>query len=271
MPDLPFDKVKGHGLLYGDKYVLAYTKGRGQDQFSIGIGASLRKVVQTFPLTESGWTEAFEAFANLEPEAAEQTLSRARSEVFGELWHQRVAGALGLMPGSLFLGGHGVALNPGLAFDLLFDQDGLVVAKDFAPMVQIPYREIERLDISGRGEVKSGGGFIGGGFGLEGAVTGIAIAALLNAATTSSRMETVLQLEASNAEAFFHYGRATPERLRIELSAVFGRIRRQTAPPTQKESEVGIADQLSKLADLRREGMLSDEEFDAAKRRLIGG
>ena len=87
-------------------------------------------------MTESGWTDAFEAFAHLEPEAAAKTLSRARSEVFGEQWRQRATGALGLMPGSLFLGGHGVALNPGLAYDLLFDQEGLVVAEYYAPMVQ---------------------------------------------------------------------------------------------------------------------------------------
>jgi hypothetical protein len=180
-----------------------------------------------------------------------------------------IARGMGFMAESLFLGGHGLPLTPGETYALLFDDDGLLVT-NWRPVARLPYSEIRRLDISGRGEVTSGGGFIGGGFGFEGAATGIAIAALLNAATSKSRMETVLQLEGSDAEAFFHYGRATPERLRIELSAVFGRVRKETEGPRQQAGEVGVADQLSKLADLRREGLLSPEEFGAAKRRILG-
>lgn len=100
----------------------------------------------------------------------------------------------------------------------------------------------------------------------------MAIAALLNAATTRTHMETVLRIEAENAEAFFHYGLAPPERLRIELSAVFGRIRRKEVGdrPKSQSPNTELTDQLVKLADLHREGLLSADEFESAKRRLFG-
>ena len=41
-----------------------------------------------------------------------------------------------------------------------------------------------RLEIGGPGLVKTGGGFVGGGFGARGAIEGMAIAAVLNGLTT---------------------------------------------------------------------------------------
>lgn len=103
---------------------------------------------------------------------------------------------------------------------------------------------------------------------MEGAVTGVAIAAVLNSATTRTHMETAVQLEMTEGEAFFHYGLASPERLRIELSAVFGRLRRRTSHQVS-QPHVLITEQLGKLADLRREGLMSEEEYAVAKQRLL--
>jgi hypothetical protein len=144
-----------------------------------------------------------------------------------------------------------------------------MIAQSEAPVTDLPYSSIQRLEISGRGQVPSGGGFVGGGFGLEGAATGIVISSLLNAATTQTQMETILQLEGTKAEGFFHYGGAPPARLRIELSAVFGRMKDSREPGGTPAAESGLADQLLKLADLKREGLLSDEEFEAAKRQIL--
>ena len=137
MPKLPLPRTKFYGVLYGDKYVLHYTKGRGDDFFSIGTGTSERKVVEKFPLTEAGWAQAFKAFAELEPRRAERELSRVRGDMQAEEWRQRAASGLAVMRQSLFLGGHGLALNPAQAYDLLFDQEGLVVVKDYVTAVRI--------------------------------------------------------------------------------------------------------------------------------------
>jgi hypothetical protein len=76
MPNLAFEKIRGYGLIYGEKYVLSYTKGMGDDVFSITIGTSHKKVVETFPLTDEGWRSAFSSFTQLEPDAAERGRSK---------------------------------------------------------------------------------------------------------------------------------------------------------------------------------------------------
>jgi hypothetical protein len=43
------------------------------------------------------------------------------------------------------------------------------------------------------------------------------------------------------------------------------------APPPAQGAEPGMADQLQQLADLHASGVLSDEEFAAAKAKLLGG
>ena len=173
------------------------------------------------------------------------------------------------MEASLFLGGHGLPLQPGQTCDLIFDDVGLLIARGNANVKRTAYTDIRAMNISGRGELQRGGGFIGGGFGLEGAVTGIAIATLLNAATTKTSMETVLQIEAVDGEGFFHYGKTTPAGLRIQLSPVFGRLGREPELPAAAHASSGMADEIRKLADLRNEGLLTDEEFEIGKRRLL--
>lgn len=46
----------------------------------------------------------------------------------------------------------------------------------------------------------------------------------------------------------------------------------QQAPPAPPPAsgDVGLGDQLTKLAELHQQGILSDEEFTAAKQRLLG-
>ncbi len=63
--------------------------------------------------------------------------------------------------------------------------------------MQIPYRDVEVVDIGGPGLVKSGGGFTGGGHGVTGAMDGMAIAAVLNALTTQTKIKTVVRLQAT--------------------------------------------------------------------------
>jgi hypothetical protein len=41
-------------------------------------------------------------------------------------------------------------------------------------------------------------------------------------------------------------------------------------PPVATPSAVGITEELSKLADLKAQGVLTDEEFAAAKQKLLG-
>ncbi len=47
--------------------------------------------------------------------------------------------------------------------------------------------------------------------------------------------------------------------------------RQQTAVPAPRASEPSMADQLNQLANLHNQGVLSDDEFAAAKAKLLGG
>src|SRR4051812_24548793 len=92
------------------------------------------------------------------------------------------------------LGGFGWDLRPGHLYRLDFDTAGITLADLQTESIAATagYQEIISLDIGGPGEVTSGGGFIGGGFGLEGAALGMLAAGLLNALTTRSKIVTIL-------------------------------------------------------------------------------
>jgi hypothetical protein len=96
---------------------------------------------------------------------------------------------------------------------------------DWNPLTEVAYSEIEDIEIGGPGLVKSGGGFIGGGFGAMGALEGMALASVLNALTTKTRITTIIRVQAAACELFLLWTQAPPEQLRIELSQPLGAIR----------------------------------------------
>jgi len=90
------------------------------------------------------------------------------------------------------LGGYGHPFRVGTALLLAFGSDvvELVSATD---RLEAAYRDVEFLRVGGPGAVTSGGGFVGGGFGLEGAAEGMAIAGLLNSLTTRTTVTTIVR------------------------------------------------------------------------------
>jgi hypothetical protein len=123
-----------------------------------------------------------------------------------------------------------------------------------------------RADVGGPGLVKEGGGFLGGGFGLEGAAEGMAVAGILNALTTRTTINTVVSVAWRDAEVFFHTDADVPQAIRMRLSPLFVGI---DAFRTQKSEAPSVADEIAKLARLRSEGALTDDEFAVLKSRLI--
>lgn len=89
--------------------------------------------------------------------------------------------------------------------------------------------EVVDIAITGPGTTIKGGGFVGGGFGVEGALEGIAIAGVLNALTTKKTTHTFLTITTNFGELHLHYGLMEPGALRIHLSGVFVQLRRASA------------------------------------------
>ena len=135
----------------------------------------------------------------------------------------------------------------------------------------MPYREVEHVEIGGPGLVKSGGGFIGGGSGARAALEGMAIAAVLNALTTRTWITTIVRIQATTCELFLLHTKSTPDQLRKELSRALGAIRssRASATPAGQAAPSSSADELTKLAALLKDGLITREEFDQFKARLL--
>ena len=77
--------------------------------------------------------------------------------------------------------------------------------------------------------------------------------------------------EALLDENTFAFGEDNNNRVAVIKNYIEARIKElRNPPPSQVTASTSLADELAKLAALKNQGLLSDEEFQAAKRRLIG-
>ena len=127
---------------------------------------------------------------------------------------------------------------------------------------------ITLLEISGEGTVTTNAGVVGGGFGVEGFIKGAIVAEVLNAATTKSSTNTFLRIMTTDSELYFHTSEREPAHLQILFSKVFVHI---NAEKTRKTNSTGISDELVKLHSLLKDGVLTQAEFETAKRNLLEG
>ena len=168
------------------------------------------------------------------------------------------------------LGGYGLpGVTEGSEYMLFFDHEEIAIHGETG-YVLIPYSEITQIEFAGPGETSTNAGVIGGGFGLLGAVAGMALSSAVNAVTSQTRIDTILTWRTASSEVILHTSSATPDQLRIELSKQLGLIE-QRGRGQAAASRDGLAAELQQLADLRSSGVLSDEEFTAAKARLLAG
>jgi hypothetical protein len=149
-----------------------------------------------------------------------------------------------------------------------FDEERVCIRAESSRSLELSTAQIRSLKVEGPGLVKTGGGVVGGGFGVDGAIAGIAIAAALNALTTTSRINTLIYLNWTQGEIFLHTDVVEPEPLRIALSATFAAVEAsKNAAPL--DSDADWISRLERLAALHSTGSLTDEEFTAAKARLL--
>ncbi len=135
-------------------------------------------------------------------------------------------------------------------------------------------------------------------FGLLGLLLGGLLLAFIGAliVNSSTRIETTVRIRAADREMYFTDNTRSPEQLRVEMSGVrkaieeaggrassspgvhgggavpvAGPVPGGTSVPDGEAAafEGTVADQLSKLADLLKQGLLTREEFDRLKARLI--
>jgi hypothetical protein len=165
-----------------------------------------------------------------------------------------------------YVGGYGNPIAPGEEC-VVAVTDVVRVARPGGLLLERPIEDLAALEIFGPGVQEKGGGFIGGGFGVEGAAEGMIVASVLNSLTTKRAISTVVELQLRDATLIFHYGGRPPEGLRIWFAPVFGMLRERSSTTATPASTV--AADLERLAGLVERGFLSREEFDSAKRQLL--
>jgi hypothetical protein len=149
--------------------------------------------------------------------------------------------------------------------------------QDDLPVATISYADVRSLSVGGRGATTTtkGGGWIGGGFGVQGAIEGALMAGILNKMTTRSKtsIETLIHLNAGSQDLVLLNEQMAPMVLQTRLSPVFARMEdahrvEEVRPPEAATAADPIA-QLERLAVLRDKGIVSPEEFETTKAALL--
>jgi hypothetical protein len=208
-------------------------------------------------------------------EAREAAAARTRG------WQELDARTLVTLAEVAYLGGYlpESAITPGERYDVRFLEDRLTVFayRRADVLAEVPYGQVEHVEIGGPGLIRRGGGFVGGGFGVTGAIEGMAIAAVLNGLTTRTSIKTVVRVQGTGCELFLLHTKLTPEQLRIAMSRPLGAIRSDRAAEAAGGAQHGAhamspspVEELSKLAEMLEKGLLTREEFDLMKANLLG-
>lgn len=142
--------------------------------------------------------------------------------------------------------------------DFLLDRLALSSEADFR--ADIHYLEIVDLTVTGPGSVTTGGGFMGGGFGVEGALVGMGASSILNAITSQTKMHTFLNVITHSGEVYLHCGTLEPGVLRMILAPTFTALRRLDGD--------WLAQRMKRIEAYNAENRLSEEDYVQMKLRL---
>lgn len=167
--------------------------------------------------------------------------------------------------------GHGLSENDVVGFGS--DEDGIeLVNGNSGSRIHLPYGDIIEISVDG-GIYQKGGGFAGGGFGLVGFAVGAAASMALNKVTTRTEVQTHVRITTNRGEVNLYTNQITSNELEISLSEIRTRIRQvnsQVQLQSSAPTSTSLSDELLKISELHKSGALTDEEFQAAKQRLIG-
>jgi hypothetical protein len=167
-------------------------------------------------------------------------------------------------------GGNGWQALSGKTLLLSFDVNTVFLNDvDCDEEFSIPLSDVRDVSIGGPGTVVTGGGAIGGGTGVEGFIAGAAAAAVLNLLTTHKSTKTLVRINTATSELFLLVSTYDPDEMRRYLSPVYTRINHQNQQELKQPAKTSVVDELLKLDQLRVSGVLSPEEFDTLKARIL--
>lgn len=160
--------------------------------------------------------------------------------------------------------------------------DGALVVAEVGAEGQtlLAYSDLLDLQVGGRGLLTYGGRYSGGGFGIRGALTGMAIASMLNNATSKTTLDCFLRMTTAGTEMLMRHWTYDPETVRGRLSRMFtgqlaaARAAAASAPviiqsPAPEPIASSPVDELERLTKLHAAGTLTDTEFEMARAQQI--
>lgn len=164
-----------------------------------------------------------------------------------------------------------IDIPQGLFAEALFTSSSLIVTVcDTGQTVELANDDILKIEISGPGTVTTNAGLIGGGFGFEGAAWGIAAASLINAITTKSTTNTFLTVATSTGSVTLHTDMYDPEVLQMRLASQIAYAEMRARSGIQNSVGTDIVSKIRELADLKSQGLITEEEYALAKSKLLG-
>ena len=271
-------------LVDGSRYALGWQgwpEKKGSPGFVIARRGSMGtlKVMERYPLTDEGWAKAWQALVKVDPAMTKRirlVLARRAEEDSGFAERRALdARSLSYVPRVIFIGGYssGTELAAGDTYELRFLEDRLSVFRpgSLQALAEFGYADVQAVEVAGPGLVRKWSpgqqAMLTAAFGVTGALVGYG----------STRIKTFVRVQSADAELFFLDTEMLPEDLRIHISRGLGAVREAQGSAACSGDDYGqprsasLADELSRLAGLLEKGLLTREEFDQLKARLIAG
>ena len=238
-----------------------------------------RKVVECYPMTDKGWSLAWRDLVRLDPSAAEPVLAvlarRIEQQRVLAARRELDARSLASVSKAIFIGGYlaGADFTAGQPYELRFLEESLSVFAEggVEALADFGYAAVEAVEVVGPGRVDRWSigqqALITGAFGLAGAL----------AAYAGARIKTFVRVQTADGELFFLHTTLPPDELRVLLSRGISAVREARASiagagdTARQPAARSLVDELSRLADLLDRELLTREEFDQLKDRLIAG
>jgi hypothetical protein len=174
---------------------------------------------------------------------------------------------------TVFLGGARVPLQMYEKSSILISVKGFAIGQGGTSVWTKSFENLNGIQISGEGLLQSGGGWIGGGFGVSGALKGALFASVMNSLTTRTHNDCYFRFVYPGVEGTFQVLSHTPRDLDIALSGVKNWIETRSSESSQvPQSNQGLTtvEQIERLHQLLEKGILSKSEFEKEKAKLLG-
>jgi len=180
-----------------------------------------------------------------------------------------------------YLGGTGSSLNPGCSGALWITASGFAIKSD-NNFWSRSVGAVVGLQIGGQGIYTTGGGWVGGGVGFNGAMQGAAMASMLNALETRVHNDCLMRLCFEDAELNFQILDVTPRDLELKLSPIRLHLERQlgvsssstmglsgTVGIPSKSSSKDLKTKLQEIKQAFEAGLLTKDEYEAKRSGLL--